>query len=320
MNLHNLYSLAALGLDLASHKFLKTSKNSVLIWSLSNRCNLDCSYCGLPNLKTEKEDLYGDQLISYLDLAIENGLKIISITGGEPMLHPDFERFVRHCYENNVLVSVNTNGILVKKKINFLKDYCYQVVISIDGPEHIHDLHRGKGSFDVARNAIKILNKECVKTHATCVITNDNINELSSILDFAKRNKIKIGIQPVTDLKLSGEDCSSSLSNSSKIKLVDALIEHKKSKNNVISNSLGSLKYWKELFITPNKVNCKAGKIFARISHNGDLNRCGRVQNDVIKYREVLSNGMAESFESLTNSPQCISCNAWSAIKINTLF
>jgi MoaA/NifB/PqqE/SkfB family radical SAM enzyme len=319
MSFHNLYSLTSLGLDLASHKFLGGSKSSILIWSLTNRCNLDCDYCGLPGLKTEKSDLYGDELIAYLDMAIKNGLKIVSITGGEPMLHPDFEKFVIHCYENNVLVSVNTNGILVKKKIDFLKKYCFQVVISIDGTESIHDFHRGKGSFATAKEALETLQENSIKTHATCVVTNSNYDQLDNLISFAKKNKIKIGLQPVADEKLAGGEITSNLSHEEKLTLVEKLISYKKSGSKEINNSIKSLEYWRELYLNPKKVDCKAGLVFARVSQNGDLNRCGRVKNDIIKYKTVLEMGFSDAFKSLTNSPECNSCNAWSAIKINTL-
>ncbi len=319
MSLHNLYTMATLGIDLATHKFFKTAKNSILIWSLTNRCNLDCSYCGLPGLKTEETDLYGDELISYLDQAIKSGLRIVSITGGEPMLHPDFERFVRHCYENKVLVSVNTNGILVKKKIDFLKKYCYQVVISIDGLEDEHDYHRGKGSFQIAKEALDILQKHSIKTHATCVVSKDNFEKLDNLVSFAKKFNIKIGLQPVADQKLSGDSLSSNLTHSQKLELIEKLISYKETRDSVVNNSISSLMYWRDLYLNPKEVDCKAGMVFARVSQNGDLNRCGRVNNDIIRYEEVIKVGFHTAFRSLTTSPSCTSCNAWSAIKINTL-
>lgn len=320
MNLYEFLNLTHLATKLVGNKLWQKNGPFVLIWSLTNRCNLDCSYCGLPRLKDSHLDLIGDELLDYLQKTIDEGLKIVSVTGGEPMLHPTFEKFVDHCHKNNVLVSLNTNGYLVEKNIHLIKKKIYQVVISLDGIETDHDLHRGKGSFAKAMQAIEILKKNEVNFHTTCVVTKDNLHKMEKIADFAKTNGFKISFQPVTELKLDGNKFDSELELPSIGEYASKLRNLKNKLPRIVKNPHRVIDAWEKYNIENEKIACKAGYIFARIRPNGDMNRCGRVGNDIIPYEDVKKNGLLISFLSLQSAPKCIECGAWNAINLNTLY
>lgn len=122
---------------------------------VNNRCNLNCKHCYV-NPKFDNNALVSiEQIIKYLDEAIDSGVRTIGCTGKEPLL--TFERtqkIFEHLYKRkkegaNILYGIVTNGTLLnedKAKIlnNLELDY---LDVSIDGTEEIHDSIRGKGNF-----------------------------------------------------------------------------------------------------------------------------------------------------------------------------
>ncbi len=120
---------------------------------ITNRCNLTCRHCyiddrgprELPLKKLEKILKEFEQM---------QGLRIL-ITGGEPMLHSQFEdinKMLPQFFLRKVLL---TNGTLLNKaRIKRLN--VDEIQISIDGLEDAHDSLRGKGTFRLAIKAVQL--------------------------------------------------------------------------------------------------------------------------------------------------------------------
>src|SRR6185312_2086157 len=90
-------------------------------WNLGRRCNFDCSYCSpdthdkvSPHLSWELIERTLDRLAF---LARREGKRMrLSLTGGEPYLHPDFQRLIAAAKQKGIeRVHVTTNGSLLEK-------------------------------------------------------------------------------------------------------------------------------------------------------------------------------------------------------------
>lgn len=96
---------------------------------LTPLCNLDCKMCyvhlsGMQVQDSGKKILSGDQWIDLIDQAAEAGLMHVLLTGGEAMLHPDFERIYLHLRNKGMLITLNTNGVLLTdERVAFFKQY-----------------------------------------------------------------------------------------------------------------------------------------------------------------------------------------------------
>ena len=278
-------------------------------------------YCGLPRLKDSKYDLRSDRLIQLLDMAIKSNLKIISLTGGEPLLHPDIIPFIEHCRTNKVIISLNSNGKYIERNINFLQDKIFQYVLSFDGPKEAHDKVRGSGSFNDTLDAIQCLKSYKQNFYLTCVLSRENYHFLDEIINLGISKKTAISFQFVTPQSLTGEPLNNELSQIETLTLLSKLIESKKRYPKIIKNPHRVLGFWQKMITNPMTIpSCKAGHVFARISPRGDMNRCGRRDNDIISYQQVISNGFLPSFKSLNYAPKCTQCDAWSAVNLNTLY
>ena len=133
---------------------------------ITNRCNLDCRDCynsSGRNKITIELDI--DVLIKYIeDLIVIYNTKIITISGGEPLLHSKFNELLDRLTEIShhhpqVVFSFITNGTLYNSKFyDLLENHSqFMVQISLDGPnEEICASMRGAGTFTkVMDNVIK---------------------------------------------------------------------------------------------------------------------------------------------------------------------
>jgi MoaA/NifB/PqqE/SkfB family radical SAM enzyme len=99
-------------------------------WNLGKRCNYDCSYCPAAihdNFSTHT-DL--EILKKTVDKLCTLGKPIrLSLTGGEPCVHPDIEQLIRYIKEKNIWLSITTNG--TRKSLWYQMQQVDQYVFSL---------------------------------------------------------------------------------------------------------------------------------------------------------------------------------------------
>ena len=121
-------------------------------------CNLKCKGCGKTAHPPEilKKRLSVEECIH---AAEECGAPVVSIPGGEPLMHPDIPVIVKELIRRKRFVYLCTNSLLVEKRIDEFSPSPYLTFnIHLDGLEKKHDEMVGApGTFDKAVKAIKLL-------------------------------------------------------------------------------------------------------------------------------------------------------------------
>ena len=167
----------------------KISLKSVFL-HLTNKCNLLCPHCYFKATKEKAEYLPFANIVKIIDELADIGGDKITLSGGEPLLHPDFEKIVEYA-SKKIKVHILTNGSLITKKLAaFFSDKNISVQVSIDGPtEKIHDKIRGKGSFKSAVRAIKYMQDAGLSNNINlCTTIMDyNINSLLEIVSITEK-------------------------------------------------------------------------------------------------------------------------------------
>ena len=99
-------------------------KHNYLRISLLEKCNLRCTYCmpadGIA-LSPKASLMTADEIFAVAQTFVENGVDKIRLTGGEPLLRKDFPEIVSKLAALNASLSITTNGILIDRHIEVLK-------------------------------------------------------------------------------------------------------------------------------------------------------------------------------------------------------
>jgi MoaA/NifB/PqqE/SkfB family radical SAM enzyme len=96
-------------------KALVSTKHPFLVHIIPmRRCNLDCTYCNEFDDRSDPVAL--EEINKRLDLLASMGTSIITISGGEPLLHPDLEEIIRHIRKRGMIAGLITNGFFLNKE------------------------------------------------------------------------------------------------------------------------------------------------------------------------------------------------------------
>jgi MoaA/NifB/PqqE/SkfB family radical SAM enzyme len=108
-------------------------RNSVKVeWNLGKRCNLDCSYCPAEIHDNHSEHTDIEILKRTVDTLSTIPNVRISLTGGEPCVHPRIEQLLQHAKNKISWINVTTNGTrTVEFYQNILENYINHIVFSV---------------------------------------------------------------------------------------------------------------------------------------------------------------------------------------------
>ena len=91
---------------------LKSSRHPVLAHVIPiRRCNLSCAYCN--EYDSFSQPVPTAEMLKRIDMLAALGTTVITLSGGEPLLHPDLDEIVRRIRCHNILAEVLTNGYLL---------------------------------------------------------------------------------------------------------------------------------------------------------------------------------------------------------------
>lgn len=247
----------------------------VVSWSLTERCNHTCAYCGFWN--KESKELERGAIFSIIEELSDMGTKRIQFTGGEPLLREDLGDILNLCRKKNIRTNVNSNGTLVPHRIVELKS-ADSVSLSLDGSEDIHDSIRGKGSYKEVMEAARVLKTNNIRFKFLTVLSSLNLDDIDFMLSKAEEYKTSAIFQPATSLLLNGDEANPIAPPKEKYRRVISELMRKKRVNSHVGNSIPGLKhlyYWPG----PKKIRCIGKHIFCRIDSNGDVKICPRVRD-----------------------------------------
>ena len=150
------------------------------------QCNLACSFCGKIQYPQEilKKRMPVDQAIAAIE---ESGAPMVSIAGGEPLVHPEVHVMVQELIKRKKFVFLCTNGILMKRKLdNFEPSPYFAWVVHLDGMRERHDQFvEREGIFDKCVEAIKEAKARGFRVNTnTTFLNTDTPKTVRDVLDF----------------------------------------------------------------------------------------------------------------------------------------
>ena len=161
------------------------------------RCNLACAGCG----KIDYEDEILDKRLSLrecLDAVDECGAPVVSIPGGEPLIHKDIVEIVEGIVARKKFVYLCTNALLLEKNLGRFTPSPYLTFsVHLDGLEEHHDhAVSQKGVFKRAVSAIRAAKAKGFRVNVNCTLFDQmNAREVADYFDFVTDD---LGVEGIT--------------------------------------------------------------------------------------------------------------------------
>lgn len=169
--------------------------------SVTDRCNLRCTYCmpeeGIQLLRHE-DILSFDEIKDFTEVAVENGVTKVRITGGEPLVRKGITTLVRMISDIKGIkdLSMTTNSVLLKQFADELRAASlHRVNISLDtiDPEKFKTITRTGNIIDVFEGINAAKNAGLIPVKINCVIKESKEEEeAKAVTRFCKDNNLEI--------------------------------------------------------------------------------------------------------------------------------
>ena len=143
----------------------RISELPILLVNIHEHCNCRCLMCDIWKRKDGAElDLtnFAHQRESIVRLGVKN----VVLTGGEPLLHSKFEALCGFLKETGIRITLLTTGLLLSKRAEVVARLVDEVVISLDGPEELHDeVRRVKGAYRLISEGVQAVKRTNAATN-----------------------------------------------------------------------------------------------------------------------------------------------------------
>ena len=170
------------------HQRLKRREKFPLVLQLEPlyQCNLACAGCG--KIQHPKDILARRLSVQQcVDAVEECGAPIVSIAGGEPLVHKEIDQIAAALVARKRFVYLCTNALLMRRKLDlFTPSPYFSWSVHIDGLRARHDESVCReGVFDIAVDAIRAAKRQGFRvTTNTTFFTQDNAHSIRDVLDF----------------------------------------------------------------------------------------------------------------------------------------
>lgn len=264
---------------------------SMLCLQMTQRCNLRCEYCVYSEERNLGQRSHNNKSITfetakkgidfYAEHSVDENVNYIAFYGGEPLLEFTLIKkcveYSEKVFEGKILkFSITTNGTLLNPEIvKFLNDHNFKTMISLDGPEKIHDRYRvfgnsKRGTFNIIKNNIKFIKTNYPEYYKTILI-NSVVNPENDLyeIDHLRKDDLLGDV----DIKYS---------------IVDYTYD------NTLSKNMLPKKY---------KEDYEYNMFLARLNHYGILKSKDKILKYILKNSEMLDENADKVLKEMYTAP-----------------
>ena len=302
-------------------------------WHILDDCDQRCKHCYIFSKDNNKPliTMNFDDMKKVLENCLlmcekANRKAYFSITGGDPILHPDFWSLLELLYEKNLDYSIMGNPFHLTDEVceKLHKLGCRQYQLSLDGLRDTHDYFRKPGSYDLTLEKVHTLKEAGVRPSIMTTVSGTNINEITGIIDEVVENEV--------GLFSFARYCPTSMEKDSDITpeeyrnlLEDVwqkFEEYKDSKTffNLKDHLWTLFLYEKGIFKIPDNLKedviydgCNCGNSHLTILPNGDVYACRRMESKVGNALEedlfdIFTGPEMNEYRKYEEFEKCINC------------
>lgn len=309
-------------------------------WHITDECDQRCKHCYIfsedngKNLDAMTWQQIQDTFYNCLDFCeVYDRLPYFYITGGDPILHPDFWRLLGLMKERDIPFTILGNPFHLNDEVcKRLKDYgCQKYQLSLDGMRETHDWFRKPGSFDCTLEKIACIKRAGIRSVIMTTVLGTNIKEIPAIIDTV----VEAGVDVFAFARYcpTSEEKDTGMTPQEYRELLDTCYKkfqaYEAAGCSTYFNKKDHLwtlyEYEKGIFKIPEVAQdgfiyggCNCGNCHMTILPTGDIYACRRVQNS--KVGNVLEDRIAdiwvcqmETYRDYTKFEKCAKCEllAW---------
>ena len=255
------------GLNVAARVLGSTSRPMLAHLVVTRFCNLECAYCSEFDKVSKPVPL--TDLLERVDALARLGAQIVTLTGGEPLTHPEHDAIIRRIRHHGMVATTITNGFLLTiKKIEGMNAAGLQEMqISIDGvkPDEI-----SKKTLKSLRGKLELLAKHArfhVNINSVLGISEERTHDALEVAQAAKA----MGFSHTVGVLHDAEGTLEPLSAAQRA-VYDRLMTE-----GSLAHRINYLMFQKNLMAgRPNRWRCRAGARYLYICEDGLVHYCSQ--------------------------------------------
>ena len=299
-------------------------------------CNMNCDMCYVRLTREEMERKgrlrTGQEWLALGEEMKNAGVLFLLLTGGEPLIYPDFKEVYLGLKKMGMILTINTNGTLLDEGWAdfFAQHKPRRINITLYGADEgaYERLCHYPGGFEKTLNAVRLLRERGVDVRLGCSVTPENVNELEKIRDIGRELDVPMIMDtymlPAERERDKPFDMQARLNpeDAAKARLFSIRSEiGEESFKQYVCESLNRV----EQFV-PNdalvKMNCLAGKCSFTVNWQGELRPCVIMTEPTVDVFAVGFEGawqqMRAQCDCLTINERCAQCKCFPLCKICT--
>jgi radical SAM protein with 4Fe4S-binding SPASM domain len=153
-------------------------------WELTLACNIHCRHCGSSASKARKQELTLKEALAICEQFPELLVQEVNFTGGEPLLHPHWQKIITHLAKLEIYTKILSNGLVLDPEmVDRISDAgIVGLGVSLDGMESTHDRIRDyPGLFGRALDGIEQARGMGLETTIITTVNALNVDELPAL-------------------------------------------------------------------------------------------------------------------------------------------
>jgi MoaA/NifB/PqqE/SkfB family radical SAM enzyme len=288
--------------------------------AVTDRCTQACSYCAISARRTP--DPSTRDLLRLLDQMARAGTRRVGLWGGEPLLRDDIGTILQHCAALGFWTSVVTNGARVLQRLGALR-HVQRLIVSYDGAAH----EAVRGAPAQVLEALRLAQREGIARSTLTVITRDNVDLLSQVLDVAEEFSAWAHFQVLHHPEgLAGNGAAALAPEDPRTRAALRRLLMAKQEGRRVGNTTQGLRqligwgdYRKTRSPLPGAVPCLAGVLYCNVDTDGSTYPCTLATGEV-PGRNAYAHGFSDAFLHVHKDTTCRSCVATAFTEYNFLF
>jgi radical SAM protein with 4Fe4S-binding SPASM domain len=181
-------------------------------FELTHRCNLACVHCYVnlapDDRQAQRRELTTEQVFNVLDQITEAGTLWLTLTGGEPLLRPDFAEIYAYAHQKGLVLTVYTNATLITQRIVDLwlaRPPRFVEITQYGFSPEIYDKVTDAGAqYDRFARGVERLRNAGIRIGLKTVAMRDNQHEVHAMRRWAQERGIRFRFDAILSPRIDG--------------------------------------------------------------------------------------------------------------------